>query len=200
MTGKGNACYIVNSDLSMPHVKRTHVLNSRHSLIKGLCFLASVRRGVAATMVKRVKEPAKIPKGIQDMVTDALSMYGGSASTNRQASRPLATPARSDAGPPRVLPEAELASPGPTKATPATPLSTPLKEPLNKRYRSIASLPSTESLPRLPSFGASSSEKPSKSAPRHSDTQSTINTEVMDGMAKLHISGTASSLTIVISP
>ena len=146
-------------------------------------------------MPKRVKEPAKIPKGIQDMVREAMSMYGG-ATPAGQASRPLATPSRSHAAPPQVLQEAEPATPVLAKASLATPMSTPLKEPLNKRYRSIASLPSTESLPRLPSFGATSSDKPS--APRHTDTQSTINTEVLEGVANLHISGAPSSMNYIM--
>ncbi|CAE7238626.1 unnamed protein product [Symbiodinium microadriaticum] len=130
-------------------------------------------------MGKRGKEAAPIPPGIQDLVNATLTRYGRG---QPNANRPMATPVRSKAAPPQVN---QVPPATPAGVEPATPASTPLKEPNQKKYRSLDSMPSAESLPRLPSFSASSG----KATPRHSDTQTTIGTDVLDELARLRISG-----------
>ena len=132
-------------------------------------------------MGKRGKEAALIPPGIQDLVNATLARYGRG---QPNANRPMATPVRSKAAPPQVK-QVPPATPAGHGVEPATPASTPLKEPNQKKYRSLDSIPSAESLPRLPSFSASSG----KTTPRHSDTQTTIGTDVLDEIARLRISG-----------
>ena len=127
-------------------------------------------------MVKRDKEPASVPADMQERVAKTLAMY-------RSTGRPLATPARAATPPPD--PAKAEATPTKTSVAPTEPpSSTPLRSPEYKRAKaqSLQSLPSADTLPRLPQFA------PADPGLRHVDTQSTIDAGILEQMSQISIS------------
>ena len=115
--------------------------------------------------------PVPVSARVQAIVDRAKQNHGNQKETPRPNPRPQATPARAASPSSKALLMTTPPKPMPA-ASPMSTSSTPLKSPDTKRHRSASSLSLTSTpseVPSLPSFTASSANRP-----RHTDSSTTI--------------------------